>query len=282
MYLEQSKSTRHAFLIESIEIANSCDLKYKTSRNQRLLVELCLMQLASITFEGSEKKKPNLNSSDTSNPFVIPPSYFSNEKKDPTIEIAVKKESIPELPEVEKKLEPSSKKPVLPEATLELNPKLVAERNAKKVSALSIKSIQKKKQLQEDLAAKKPDNLDLPTEKFTKKEMLSAWNQYAKKIEKEGKYNLLSHLTMGIPKLEGNVIHLEYPNSTIKVEVERAKHDLLSYIKESLQNYDIDLDITVNETAEKRYAYTPREKYEKFKEKNPLIETLRKEFDLDV
>ena len=87
---------------------------------------------------------------------------------------------------------------------------------------------------------------------------------------------------MGIPKLQENTIHLEYPNTTIKVEVERAKHDLLSYLKESLQNYNLDLDITVNETAEKRYAYTPREKFEKLKEKNPLIETLRKEFDLDV
>ena len=32
----------------------------------------------------------------------------------------------------------------------------------------------------------------------------------------------------------------------------------------------------------KRYAYTPREKFDKLKEKNPLIEKLRKEFDLDV
>jgi DNA polymerase-3 subunit gamma/tau len=36
-------------------IANDCDLKYKVSQNQRLLVELCLMQLASITFDGEKK-----------------------------------------------------------------------------------------------------------------------------------------------------------------------------------------------------------------------------------
>ena len=289
MYLEQSKSTRHSFLIESIEIANTCDLKYKTSRNQRLLVELCLMQLASITFEASEKKKPNLNLSENSEPFVIPPSYFSKENNELAIDKNVlaivsetKTESISEKPGTPDKLKDSEETSVKPEAPPQVNPQLIAERNAKKVSALSLKSIQKKKQLQEDLAANKPDNIDLPTEEFTKKEMVSAWNQYAKKIEKEGKFNLLSHLTMGIPKLQDNIIHLEYPNTTIKVEVERAKHDLLSYLKESLQNYDIDLDITVNETAEKRYAYTPREKFEKLKEKNPLIETLRKEFDLDV
>jgi len=49
----------HAFtseqLIQAIDIANTCDLNYKQSQNQRLLVELCLMQLASITFEAEKK-----------------------------------------------------------------------------------------------------------------------------------------------------------------------------------------------------------------------------------
>ena len=56
-YIEQSKKASQAFLLKGIELANDCDLKYKTSKNQRLLVELCLMQLASITFEGEKKKQ---------------------------------------------------------------------------------------------------------------------------------------------------------------------------------------------------------------------------------
>jgi DNA polymerase-3 subunit gamma/tau len=42
--------------MKGIQLANDCDLKYKTSKNQRLLVELTLMQLASITFDGEKKK----------------------------------------------------------------------------------------------------------------------------------------------------------------------------------------------------------------------------------
>ena len=49
MYLEQSRKTSPTFLVTCIDQANNCDLKYKTSRNQRLLVELCLMQMASIS-----------------------------------------------------------------------------------------------------------------------------------------------------------------------------------------------------------------------------------------
>jgi DNA polymerase-3 subunit gamma/tau len=33
---------------------------------------------------------------------------------------------------------------------------------------------------------------------------------------------------------------------------------------------------------EKQYAYTPKEKFEKLKEKNPNIDLLRKTFDLDI
>jgi DNA polymerase-3 subunit gamma/tau len=55
-YFDQSERASQDFLLQGIELANSCDLKYKTSQNQRLLVELCLMQLASITFDGEKKK----------------------------------------------------------------------------------------------------------------------------------------------------------------------------------------------------------------------------------
>ncbi len=69
-YFEQSQKTSHQFLLEAIELANSCDLKYKTSHNQRLLVELCLMQLASVTFN-SEKKKADHK--------IVPASNFEQE-----------------------------------------------------------------------------------------------------------------------------------------------------------------------------------------------------------
>ncbi|MEC5166845.1 DNA polymerase-3 subunit gamma/tau [Flavobacterium sp. PL11] len=60
LYGIQSQKCDPNFLLKGIEIANDCDLKYKLSQNQRLLVELCLMQLASITFDGEKKKLSNL------------------------------------------------------------------------------------------------------------------------------------------------------------------------------------------------------------------------------
>ena len=58
LFKTQAEKAPNEFLLEGIEIANSCDLKYKTSQNQRLFVELTLMQLASLTHD-AEKKKLN-------------------------------------------------------------------------------------------------------------------------------------------------------------------------------------------------------------------------------
>ena len=55
-YTEQSERATVPFLIEAIRIANDCDLSYRNSKNQRLLVEIALMQLASLTYEGDKKK----------------------------------------------------------------------------------------------------------------------------------------------------------------------------------------------------------------------------------
>jgi DNA polymerase-3 subunit gamma/tau len=56
LYGQQSKKASQDFLLKGINLANDCDLKYKVSQNQRLLVELTLMQISSITFDGEKKK----------------------------------------------------------------------------------------------------------------------------------------------------------------------------------------------------------------------------------
>lgn len=312
MYFEQSQKTNVPFLIEGIDIANTCDLKYKNSQNQRLLVELCLMQLASLTFQGEKKNSNN------GERFVIPPSYFKSEniasEKITSAGSIVRKPSetdasaplsnqgetendtsasvsnqnakvINNVSEPSEEISAENTQPKTdnrePQKVIE-RPQILAERNAKKVSALSIKSIQKKQEIKQEMADNQPDAENLPMNEFTEEAMLAAWTDYTADVESDGKFNLLSHLTMGVPRLDGAIIHLEFPNQTIKTEVERAKYELLGYLREKLQNYNIDLDIIVNETSEKKYAYTTREKFDKMKEMNPMIEKLRKEFDLDI
>src|SRR5690606_19925140 len=152
----------------------------------------------------------------------------------------------------------------------------------KRISGLSLSSIKAKKEHEKSKVDNVPDKLNLPKDSFTEEEMVDAWNEYVKIIDKNGKKILSSALHTDIPKLkDNNTIWIELPNDTMKKEVERDQYLLMQHLKEKLNNYDIELYITVNDTAEQKYAFTPQEKYEKLKEKNPLIDKLRKEFDLD-
>lgn len=275
-YLEQSKKASQEFLMQGINLANDCDLKYKTSKNQRLLVELTLMQLASITYDGEKKNSKH---------YIIPTAYFRKKGITPIpVTIPNKTENANTSAEAKKELsEPTEKVPkVIKQLQVKEPPKIVLKQESKRASGLSLSSIRAKKEhliKQMDVVI---DEENLPSEPFIDKDFFTAWNTFIEKLREKGKHNLASILSIDTPKIKGNTIHLEFPNATNKVELERQQYDLLAYIRKTLSNYDINLSIAVNEVMEKKYAYTAADKFEKLKEKNPNIDLLRKTFDLDI
>jgi len=56
-YLEQAKSIDSSVVMRALHALSKTDVAYKASKNQRLLVEVCLMELCSLKQE-HEKKKP--------------------------------------------------------------------------------------------------------------------------------------------------------------------------------------------------------------------------------
>ena len=271
-YQNQAGKVSKDFLISAMDISNDCDLKYKTSKNQRLLVELTLMKLGSLSIL-SEKKKDN---------FIIPATHFRNREFEKTKEYSITEVPVPDT--IEKTETKESNIPVTEEVTPQAKPlskPIVLKKETKRVSGLSLSSLKAKK---EHEAIKNPSirQEELPTLPFTEVEMQKHWNDYITKIENQGKKILASSLQTDIPRLKDNfTIRLQFPNSTMKKEVEREQGPLLQYLREKLQNHSIEIQISVNEEIAKKYAFTPEEKYEKLKEKNPAIEMLRTEFDLD-
>ncbi|WP_298342495.1 DNA polymerase III subunit gamma/tau [uncultured Algibacter sp.] len=275
-YLEQSKKASQEFLMQGINLANDCDLKYKTSKNQRLLVELCLMQLASITHDGEKKNSKH---------YIIPASYFQKKGITPIpVTIPNKTENVtPSAEAITENTEPLEQvAEVVEKFQVKEPPKIVLKQDSKRTSGLSLSSIRAKKEHEIRQMDVVIDEENLPKEPFTEQELLTAWNTFIEKLRTDGKHNLASILSIDTPKVKGTTIHLEFPNATNKVEVERQQYDLLAYIRKTLSNFDISLDITINEVLEKKYAYTTADKFEKLKEKNPNIDILRKTFDLDV
>jgi DNA polymerase-3 subunit gamma/tau len=273
-YIEQSRKTSHSFLLKGIDLANDCDLKYRSSKNQRLLVELTLMQLASITFDGEKKNNKH---------YIIPPSYFEAKGIKP---IKVKEvKNTTQAKDLEEKIEPAIEEPKLePMQVAEPKelPKISIDKGKKATSGLSLKSIREKKEHQIKQLDVIIDEESLPREPVTHEDLKKAWIDYTKRLEKKGEKILASILQMENPKLKGTSICLTYSNNTSKIEVERAQYPLLVFLKKTLKNYDLKLDITVNEEIAKKYAFTPQEKYEKLKEKNTNIELLKRTFGLDI
>jgi len=152
----------------------------------------------------------------------------------------------------------------------------------KKVSGLSLRSIAaKKKHKAEQLKKKKTGDVEI-LEEFTETELLQAWDKYIIYLKKKGRKILASNLAADRPKVEGTTIELELPNDTMKKEIELEQGALMGYLKEKLKNTDLQLEIKVNEEVSKKYAFTPIEKYNKLKEKNPLVDKLKDTFDLDI
>ncbi|MCG2460449.1 DNA polymerase III subunit gamma/tau [Flavobacteriaceae bacterium F89] len=294
-YLEQAQKTSQPFLLKATDLANDCDLKYKASKNQRLLVELTLMKLASIDFDGEKK---NLDSNSVAEESALAPAdYYKNRSTQGTASPSPKEShnagnsiapSHVQPAQSVDKAEDSSVAPPIPTEKAGENfeagaPKLNINIPSNRVSGLSLSSLKTKKEHQLNKKEETLDESKLPKSPFTEAEMQKHWTDFVAKIDGEGRKILASNLQTDIPKLrDDHTIWIELPNKTMKKEVEREQYDLMVYLKEKLNNHSIKLKITVNEDTAKKFAFTPQEKYEKLREKNPVIDKLRQEFDLDL
>jgi DNA polymerase-3 subunit gamma/tau len=55
-FVEQSKQIEANYIVRALGVLSRADVEYKSSKNQRLLVEMALMQLCSISKELEKKK----------------------------------------------------------------------------------------------------------------------------------------------------------------------------------------------------------------------------------
>ena len=151
-----------------------------------------------------------------------------------------------------------------------------------KFSALSLSSIRAKKELLESSKGIVKEEVHLPTETFNETDMLLQWSKYAQRLGDKGHKIMESLLLIGYPKLEGTTITHELPNGGSKIEFETEKHELLGYLRGKLHNHDITIEVVVNEKVENKFAFTPKDKYNRLNEINPNLELLKKTFDLDL
>lgn len=262
LFKKQADKISKSEIVNTISKIEYSIFKYSEIENKKLLVEILLMKISSLKDEYSgnetseiEKKKSELKKPDQNQEI----SKSFEKKESPKIEKDFK----------ENEIELKSKK------------ELDTNKINTDVSAFSLSSLKVKKKVNDEIKkiedSKEKENQDLDLNNLKEK-----WNLYSGELEKKGKGNFSSLLTLNEPTIEDKIkIVYNVPTKSSKKELIEIKEDLSRFLKSSLKNDYLVLKFEVNNDVNKEFFLTPKEKYEKLKEINPTIEKLKTDLKLD-
>ena len=270
LFKKQADKISKSEIVNTISKIEYSIFKYSEIENKKLLVEILLMKISSIKDEYSgnetseiEKKKSELKKPDQNQ--EITNSF--EKKESPKIEKDFKENEI----ELKSKEE---------EVVVEVEEVDTNKVNTD-ISAFSLSSLKVKKKVNDEIKkiedSKEKENQDLDLNNLKEK-----WNLYSNELEKKGKGNFSSLLTLNEPTIEDKTkIVYNVPTKSSKKELIEIKEDLSRFLKSSLKNDYLVLKFEVNNEVNKEFFLTPKEKYEKLKEINPTIEKLKTDLKLD-
>lgn len=308
-YRSQAQACSTEMLLKSIDIANRSDVQYRASKNQRLQVEIALMQMCSLgVSDWAEKKSsvvikksqnaPKVEANEASNNIAehkqAPAPTPAPTPSTPTVEPAKEQAPEPSYPHPEPTPVAKVEEPT-PLANREEEIKKYQEREAKVKSTLqqvnpALAGYKKQTisiHIGQETAAEKEENTEVgkPQEitDFTFEELMAVWKEYAEDMKAQNKTSLFVTLTRNEPQLKENyVIDLALDNSAQEEVLVEEKTNLMEYLRAKLKNTEITLNSFVQRDGQEYKTNTPRDRYIKLAEKNPNLDKLRQQLDLDI
>ena len=277
-YIQQTKKTTASYLVKALKLCNECDVQYNMSNNQRLLVEICLLQISSIGFDSEVKKK--------SKNFVVSKKVIFSSKE---IDKVIEKKQIEEDVISPVKVEEIKEKKILKENLVEGN-QIVKQANdlvfndnhkqekksSKTISISNLLSENKEEKIQEINVS------DLKTNSFSAEELNIRWDEMIKILKSKGKSNLAITLGMNTPKILDNFCIEVYLSNSSQIElVHQEKQTIVNILREKLINDKIDLTTVVIKSKRNDVAYTNKDKFNKMIETNVHLDSLRDKLGLD-
>ena len=268
-YVEQSKQCPEKFLLNSLSIISRCDLEYKLATNKRLTLELALLNMCALTVS-PEKKTEVVKETPLETPKAT--------KQNPPTEPPAKEKPVPS----QKSEEPTKPEPE-PEQKESADKKATPGSSPSKAFSISIKDTV------EDEKKKSDDNEeinyfeDLPSEEFSKEEFLQAWEKLTGKYKANS--SVYAALTKNPPSVKNHVVEILLDNMVQESDLRERKIELLSFLRKQLKNYSIQLNTKVAEAKKVepvKKAYLPEEKISLMIEKNPDVQKLMDDLDLEV
>ena len=258
LYLTQSKSCDLDFLISALDICNECDKQYKTTLNQRLLIEFSLMQIASLGL--IEKKKDKI--------FLVS-SLNKDNHNEQQVESKNLKDNVEETIQTDISL---SKENYLQNKQ---NVKPLVSRKSNLISISdSVNEINAKDKITESTKINKKS--------FTISEMSTAWSNLIKHVKLKNKYNLSIILISNLPQnLKENTFELHLNNSTQMEIVSEEMNFILKFLRKALVNDFIEIKTKLVKSEKKSTLYTNKEKFDDLLNNNKSLVKLSHKLGLD-
>ena len=264
-YLDQSRRATLSFLLSALSVGSQCDIHYKTSKNQRLHVELCLMKLAKLPDLLELQALPSING-----------QASEAEKKKAELPVALTTE--PEVPAYGTQ-PPAPATPVAAPAQSRLRSTAHIAPTTTVVAA-SPGTDTKPSVLPKPVVAEPtvlPDKLPL-----TLDNAVHFWQEFAEKRRQE-KNSSTEEVTLNRDfVLENQTIKIALDNDLQKETLTALRSELIWYLRERLDAPTLSLDFRVAPQEVKRMPYTAQEKFAFLAAKNPHLQELKLALGLDT
>jgi DNA polymerase-3 subunit gamma/tau len=266
-YLQQAELMNIKFLVNALKLANTCDLQYKASNNKRLLVEICLMQISSYGFDEEPKKK--------NEKFVVT-------KSDSNTAYNKTKEVLPIDPITKNEDELKDETQVKKVSTLIDSTKLAeSDITSSSVKSKTISILSSLNDVEENFETKK-EILPVNSDDFSLDLLMKKWKEMISHFKDLEKSNLALNLNINSPELiEKNIIKIILSNSSQVELIEQEKINILTYLRNSLNNDLLELETEVKEIDKNDVPYTNSDKYKKMFEENKNLAKLGARLGLD-
>lgn len=270
-YKEMAKHCPDQLLFKAIELANTCDLNYRASRNKRLLLELTLIQLCQLTQVAvDDKKKALIEPIAGTNPSsqAVNSGQPQQPPQAPSVTAAAG------APQVMSTHMPSSV-PASPPSTAP-NP----ARKTARPMGISMKEIGVEKPKQQTVQQATTNVKEVVTP-FDNDSLVREWDNYAATIDK--KVYLKNTMINCKPTLQENYyFEVAVHNPGQQEELINNAIHILPFLRQHLTNSRIQMRVRIVEGNEKHLAYTSTEKLELLMKINPTLGRLRDEFNLTL
>ena len=263
-YSQQAQQAPMLFLLKSLSLLNKSDVSYKSARNQRLHVEMALIQMSHLnTVSGTEAEKKNDLSDDT----------IISDTSVPGKTHSAVKTSIPPHPMVEpEKIIKVSTSPLT--NLVQLTPKSgFSLRDSVFVSTANVASSSKVSGSVES-AIEKAIELE-----FVQQTIRIFADEQIKNVNRMA-YSVLTDRPVEI-KDETHIV-IPIHNEAQSESFQEHSQNFLDYLRKQLSNSKITFGFREAEISNEKKIYSPKDKFHHLAEKNPLIMEMSRRFNLEI